>query len=143
MRPGGALVAPGERVHLPGAALVAIAAIFFLMGILGSAYGPLLEHLARRFDVSLAVAGGVLTTHFSGALIGVLASLRVLQRVSSRTFMLGAITSLGVGCASVAVAPSWPALLASVFVVGVRSGALAVGGNQLVVHSEGWPRTRG
>src|SRR5216683_2338370 len=111
------------------------------MGVLGSAYGPLLEHLARRFDVSLAVASGVLTTHFSGALIGVLASMRVLQRVSSRTFMLGAITCLGVGCASVAVAPSWPAFLASVFVVGVGWGALDIGCNQLVAHSEGVRRT--
>src|SRR5216683_4231073 len=111
------------------------------MGVLGSAYGPLLEHLARRFDVSLAVASGVLTTHFSGALIGVLASMRVLQRVSSRTFMLGAITCLGVGCASVAVAPSWPSFLASVFVIGVGFGALDIGCNQLVAHSGGTRRT--
>jgi fucose permease len=135
------LIATGERVHLTRAALVAIAAIFFLMGILGSAYGPLLEHLARRFDVSLALAGGVLTTHFSGALVGVIASMRVLQRVSSRTFMLGAITCLGVGCASVAVAPSWPTFLASVFVLGIGWGALDIGCNQLVAHSEGVRRT--
>jgi fucose permease len=135
------LIATGERVHLTRAALVAIAAIFFLMGILGSAYGPLLEHLARRFDVSLAVAGGVLTTHFSGALVGVLTSMRVLQRVSSRAFLLGAVTCLGVGCASVALAPSWPAFLASVFVVGIGWGALDIGCNQLVAHSEGVRRT--
>jgi len=135
------LVATGERLQLTRAALVAIAAIFFLMGIVGSAYGPLLEQLSRRFDVSLAVAGGVLTTHFSGALVGVLASMRVLQRVSSRTFMLGAITCLGVGCASVALAPTWPAFLASVFVLGIGWGALDIGCNQLVAHSEGFRRT--
>jgi FHS family glucose/mannose:H+ symporter-like MFS transporter len=135
------LAATGERVQLTRAALVAIAAIFFLMGIVGSAYGPLLEQLSRRFDVSLAVAGGVLTTHFSGALVGVLASMRVLQRVSSRTFMLGAVTCLGVGCASVALAPSWPAFLASVFVLGIGWGALDIGCNQLVAHSEGFRRT--
>ncbi len=135
------MVATGERVQLTRAALVAIAAIFFLMGIVGSAYGPLLEQLSRRFDVSLAVAGGVLTTHFSGALVGVLASMRVLQRVSSRTFMLGAITCLGVGCASVALAPSRLAFLASVFVLGIGWGALDIGCNQLVAHSEGFRRT--
>jgi MFS transporter, FHS family, glucose/mannose:H+ symporter len=135
------LIATGERVHLTRAALVAIGAIFFLMGIVGSAYGPLLEQLARRFDVSLAVAGGVLTTHFSGALVGVLVSMRVLQRVSSRTFMLGALTCLGVGCASVALAPSWLAFLASVFVLGIGWGALDIGCNQLVAHSEGVRRT--
>jgi MFS transporter, FHS family, glucose/mannose:H+ symporter len=135
------LIATAERVHLTRAGLVAIGAIFFLMGIVGSAYGPLLEQLARRFDVSLAVAGGVLTTHFSGALVGVLVSMRVLQRVSSRTFMLGALTCLGVGCASVALAPSWLAFLASVFVLGIGWGALDIGCNQLVAHSEGVRRT--
>ena len=135
------MIATGERVHLTRAALVAIGAIFFLMGVVGSAYGPLLEQLARRFDVSLAVAGGVLTVHFSGALVGVLVSMRVLQRVSSRTFMLGALTCIGVGCASVAVAPSWPAFLASVFVLGIGWGALDIGCNQLVAHSEGGRRT--
>lgn len=135
------MIATGERVQLTRAALGAIAAIFFLMGIVGSAYGPLLEQLASRFDVSLAVAGGVLTTHFSGALVGVLASMRVLQRVPSRTFMLGALTCLGVGCASVALAPSWPAFLGSVFVLGIGWGSLDIGCNQLVAHSEGLRRT--
>jgi len=135
------LIATGERVNLTRAALVAIAAIFFLMGVVGSAYGPLLEQLSRRFDVSLAVAGGVLSTHFSGALVGVLVSMRVLQRVSSRRFMLGAITCLGIGCVGVALAPSWPAFLASVFVLGIGWGALDIGCNQLVAHSEGVRRT--
>jgi len=135
------LIATGERVNLTRAALVAIAAIFFLMGVVGSAYGPLLEQLSRRFDVSLAVAGGVLSTHFSGALVGVLVSMRVLQRVSSRRFMLGAVTCLGIGCVGVALAPSWPAFLASVFVLGIGWGALDIGCNQLVAHSEGVRRT--
>jgi len=135
------LIATGERVNLTRAALVAIAAIFFLMGVVGSAYGPLLEQLSRRFDVSLAVAGGVLSTHFSGALVGVLVSMRVLQRVSSRRFMLGAITCLGIGCVGVALARSWPAFLASVFVLGIGWGALDIGCNLLVAHSEGVRRT--
>ena len=135
------MIATGERVNLTRAALVAIAAIFFLMGVVGSAYGPLLEQLSRRFDVSLAVAGGVLSTHFSGALVGVLVSMRVLQRASSRRFMLGAITCLGIGCVGVALAPSWPAFLASVFVLGIGWGALDIGCNQLVAHSEGVRRT--
>src|SRR4029077_13435919 len=70
-----------------------------------------------------------------------LVSMRALQRVSSRAFTLGALTCLGVGCASVALAPSWPAFLASVFVLGVGWGALDIGCNQLVAHSEGVRRT--
>ncbi len=135
------MTAAPERVHLTRAALVAIAAILFLMGVLASAYGPLLEHLARRFDVTLAVAGGVLSTHFAGALLGVLVSMRALRQASSRTFVLAALTLLGLGCAAVAVAPSWPAFLAGVLVIGLGYGALVIGCNQLVAHSEGERRT--
>jgi len=135
------LITATERIHLTRASLLAIAAIFFVMGILGSAYGPLLEHLARRFDVSLAVAGEVLSTHFAGALVGVLVSMRALQHVSSRSAVLGALTFLGSGCAGVAVAPSWAAFLVSVFVLGFGWGALDICCNQLVAHSEGAHRT--
>jgi len=135
------LIAAGERIHLTRAALVAIAAIFFLMGILASAYGPLLEHLSRRFEVSLSVAGGVLSVHSFGALLGVLVSMRALQRLPSRTFVIGALTCLGLGCAGVALAPSWPAFLAGVLVLGAGWGALDIGCNQLVAHSEGLRRT--
>ena len=135
------MIATGERVHLSRAGLVAIGAVFLLMGVLASAYGPLLELLARRFDVSLAVAGGVLSAHFVGALVGVLVSMRVLQRVSSRRFMLGSLACLGLGCFGVALAPTWPAFLAAVLVIGVGFGALDLGCNQLVAHSEGTRRT--
>ncbi len=135
------MIAAGERVHLTRAALVAIAAIFFLMGVLASAYGPLLEYLARRFDVSLAVAGAVLSVHFLGALVGVIVSMRLLQQISSRTFVLGSLACLSLGCVGVALAPSWPAFLGGVLVVGVGFGALDIGCNQLVAHSEGTRRT--
>ncbi|HSS92388.1 MAG TPA: MFS transporter [Candidatus Dormibacteraeota bacterium] len=135
------MIAAGERVHLTRAALLAIAAIFLLMGVLASAYGPLLEHLSHRYGVTLAVAGGVVSTHFLGALIGVLVSMRALRRLSSRTFVLAAGSCLGLGCAGAAFAPSWTVFLASVLVLGVGWGALDLGCNQLVAHSEGPRRT--
>ena len=135
------MIAAGERIHLTRAALVAISAIFFLMGILASAYGPLLEHLSRSFGVSLSVAGAVLTAHYSGAVLGVLVGMRALRRLSSRTFVLAALTCLGLGCAGVALAPSWSVFLAGVLVLGVGYGALDIGCNQLVAHSEGTRRT--
>src|SRR6266568_696252 len=111
------------------------------MGVLASAYGPLLEYLSRRFEVSLAIAGGALSAHFLGALVGVLVSMRVLQSVSSRAFALTALSFLGLGCVGVALAPSWPAFLGAVLVIGVGFGALDIGCNQLVAHSEGAGRT--
>jgi fucose permease len=135
------LIGTAERVYLTRAALVAIGAVFFLMGILASAYGPLLEYLSHRFEISLAIAGGALSAHFLGALVGVLVSMRALQSVSSRTFMLGALSLLGLGCVGVAIAASWPAFLGAVIVIGVGFGALDIGCNQIVAHSAGGGRT--
>ena len=58
---------PGDRLVLSRTALAAVAVTFFLMGSLTAAYGPLLEHLARRFEVSLSVAGAALSAQYAGA----------------------------------------------------------------------------
>jgi FHS family glucose/mannose:H+ symporter-like MFS transporter len=108
-----------------------------LMGALAGAYGPLLEHLTRRFGISLPVAGGVFSAHFAGALVAVFVSMWAMERISGRLSIWVALGCLGLGCAGVALASSWPAFLAAVFVVGLGFGGLDLGLNQLVAHSEG------
>jgi FHS family glucose/mannose:H+ symporter-like MFS transporter len=130
-------VALDRRVFLSKTALAGVAACFLLMGALAGAYGPLLEHLSRRFEISLPVAGGVFSAHFAGALVGVLVSMWGMERVSGRLSIWVALGCLGLGCAGVAVAPSWPAFLATIFVIGLGFGGLDLGLNQLVAHSEG------
>ncbi len=114
-----------------------MAATFALMGVLGAAYGPLLEHLIHRFAVSLPEAGASLSVHFAGALLGVLVSMRAMEKVSGRATVSTGSACLGLGCAVVALAPAWPAFLVGVFVIGVGWGTLVIGMNQLVAHSEG------
>ncbi len=130
-----------ERTVLSRSALAAIATVFLLIGMVASAYGPLLGFLAHRFAVTLPIAGGVLSAHFAGALIGVLGSMRVMERFPNRHMVVAALAFLGLGCAVVTVAPTWPVLLVAVFVVGVGFGALDIGLNQLVAHSAGARRT--
>lgn len=130
-----------DRVVLSGTALAAIGATFLLIGMVVSAYGPLLQILAHRFEVSLPVAGGVLSAHFAGALVGVIGSMRATERFPNRHVMVAALGFLAVGCALVALAPVWPVMLAAVFVLGVGFGALDIGLNQIVAHSEGARRT--
>jgi MFS transporter, FHS family, glucose/mannose:H+ symporter len=129
------------RVILPKTALAAIAACFLLIGALAGAYGPLLEHLVRRFGISLPVAGEVFSAHFAGALVGVFVSMWAVERASGRLSIWVALGSLGLGCAGVALAPTWPAFLAAVFVVGLGFGGLDLGLNLLVAHSAGRGRT--
>jgi len=127
----------GDPVILPKAALAGIAATFLLIGALAASYGPLLEHLVRRFGVTLPEAGSVFSAHFAGALIGVFVSMWGMERVSGRMAIWAALGCLAVGSAGVALAPSWPAFLAAIFVVGFGFGGLDLGLNNLVAHSEG------
>src|SRR6476646_2146709 len=136
------VIARGRHpVILPKASLAGIAAIFLLMGVLAASYGPLLEHLVRRFGISLPQAGSVFSAHFAGALVGVFVSMWGMERVSGRVAVWAALGSLAIGCAGVALAPTWPAFLAAVFVIGLGFGSLDLGLNQLVAHSVGQRRS--
>jgi len=118
-----------------------MAASFALMGATGAAYGPLLGPLSSRFQISLPVAGAILTANFGGALVGVLVSMKILERVAARPFVSGALCASAIGCAGIAVAPSWPATLASASVLGLGFGCLDIGLNSLAAHSESRHRT--
>jgi MFS transporter, FHS family, glucose/mannose:H+ symporter len=127
----------GGRVRMPKTALGAVAACFLIMGALAAAYGPLLEHLARRFGITLPTASEVFSAHFAGALVGVFVAMWAIERISGRVSIWVALGCLGLGCAGVALASTWPEFLVGVFVIGLGFGALDLGLNLLVAHSEG------
>ena len=126
-----------DRVVLSRTAVIAIGLTFLLMGLVVSAYGPLLEHLTRRFGVSLPVAGATISVHFGGGLLGVLIAMRSMERLPARVTVMVACGIGALGCGAVAVAFIWPFFLAAIFVVGLGFGALVLGLNQLVAYSEG------
>src|SRR5438105_2146044 len=126
-----------DRVFLDRRAIVSIGGTFLLMGLVVGAYGPLLEHLTRRFAVSLPVAGATISVHFAGALVGVLVAMRAMQKTPARSTVIAATALAGLGCLAVSVAPTWPAFLGAVFLLGLGLGALVIAQNQLVAYSEG------
>lgn len=126
-----------ERVLLSRAAIAAIGGAYLLMGLIVSSYGPLLEHLTRRFAVSLPVAGVTISVHFAASLVGVLVAMRTMTRLPARTTVMTAIGLISIGCAGAALAPSWAAFMAAIVVIGLAFGALVLGLNQLVAYSEG------
>jgi FHS family glucose/mannose:H+ symporter-like MFS transporter len=130
-----------DVVVLSRAALTGVAATFFLMGTIAAAYGPLLEHLTQRFQISLSFAGATLSVHFAGALVGVLGFMWSMDRISGRAAVGAALACMGAGCAGVALAPTWATFLGAVFLIGLGFGALDIGLNQLVAHSAGPRRT--
>ena len=128
---------PTDQVRLTRTAVVAIGFTFLLMGLVVSAYGPLLEHLTRRFGVSLPVAGATISVHFAGGLVGVLIAMRSMERLPARVTVMAGSGIASLGCAAVAVAFIWPFFLAAIFVIGLGFGALVLALNQLVAYSEG------
>lgn len=130
-----------ERVLLSRTAVASIAATFLLMGAVVSAYGPLLEHLTRRFGVSLPVAGATISVHFLGSLPAVFFAMWAIHRVRARDLVMAASATVAVGLGIIALAFAWPVFLAGVFVVGMGFGVLVLSLNQLVAYSEGRRRS--
>src|SRR5207244_3556123 len=128
---------PTTRVVLSRASIAGIATTFLLMGMIVAGYGPLLEHLIRRFGVSLPVAGATISVHFAGSLPGVLIAMRSFRVLPARVTVMIATAVVSLGLVGVALAFAWSFFLVAVFVIGLGFGALVLGVNQLVAYSEG------
>jgi MFS transporter, FHS family, glucose/mannose:H+ symporter len=101
-------------------------AVFLLLGVVIASYGPSIPHIIVRFDVSVSVAGLIVTANFLGEVIGLMA-LGLTHARWSLGQRLGVGTSVfGVGLLAAAAAPTWPLLLLAVFVLGIGAGGLVV-----------------
>src|SRR5205823_10236213 len=126
-----------DGLVLSRTAVIAVGETFLFMGLIVAAYGPLLEHLTRRFGVSLPVAGATISVHFAGGLLGVLIAMRTMEKLPARVTVMAGSGIASLGCAAVAVAFIWPFFLAAIFVIGLGFGALVLALNQLVAYREG------
>ncbi|MGH9029213.1 MAG: MFS transporter [Acidimicrobiales bacterium] len=116
-----------DRLSIVGAALT-----FTVLGAVESVYGPLLQAIHGRFDVSVPVAGITLTVHFIGVLVGVVAAMFLVRRIQGRWLMTGASLLVACGCGAIALARSWPEFACGVAVTGVGFGILDLLLNQLL-----------
>lgn len=126
-----------DRIVLSRTAIVVVAGTFLFLGLVVGAFGPLLEHLTRRFGVSLPLAGATISVYFTGGLVGVFAAMRAMSSVTGRALVMTANAVAAIGCVVVAIATAWALFLLGVFVIGLGFGALVLGLNQLVAYSEG------
>jgi fucose permease len=70
-------------------------------------------------------------------LVGAITLMPAMALFPNRHIIVTALGFLSLGCALVALAPTWPVFLGAVFVVGIGFGALEMGLNQVVAHSAG------
>lgn len=102
---------------------------FFTMGLLQAGYGPSYPTLAREFQLTLDRVAFVTSLHFFGSASGPLLLGVLLTRLSLRNGLgLGSLL-LVLGVAGVALASSWPLLLAAALLGGLGFGMLSAGFN--------------
>jgi len=109
--------------------------VFILFGTTASLYGPLLITFSHHFNVSLPVAGAVLSVNFVGAVVGVAIGWFSLNRIRGNAVLSSALVVMALGAGAAALAPVWALFLASAFVIGVGFGAMDFTLNSLLMRT--------
>ncbi len=113
-----------------------VAALAFLaLGGLVSLYGPLFPVIRARFGVGVEQVGAVVSAHFLGSLLAVLASGVLIRRFGYRPVLVGGSLALVAGLGALLPAPTWATFLAAAAVAGVGFGLVQVAVNLLVARS--------
>jgi MFS transporter, FHS family, glucose/mannose:H+ symporter len=109
---------------------------FTCIGAIQAMYGPSLLMFSKRFELVhqigfLANPGTVVSAHFAGSVIGILAQTSLERILGTRLRLSLCASMLVIGCLGVALAPSWILLLASAVVMGLGFGGIDVSINTL------------
>ncbi len=115
-----------EREAPARAVTVAGFAAFTLLGVVVGSFGPSIPHVAARFSLSVSVAGLIVTSYFCGECLGIMGLGLTHARWSLGGRLAVASALVSIGLLAAAVAPAWPLLLASIFVLGTGAGGLVV-----------------
>lgn len=95
-----------------------------LIGGLEALYGPSLIRLIERFDVSPSAVGVIVSAHFVGGFLGVLASQRIHARIGNRILLIAGYLLLISGSIGFAWAPTLTLAIAASAFAGLGFGAL-------------------
>lgn len=98
---------------------------FLLIGASQAMIGPLGERLASSFGVHDGGVNLMANAFFMGSCAMIVASIFLADRLSPLRMIVGCATFFAVGCAGVALAPSWIAVLASLACVGIGYGGIS------------------
>lgn len=123
---------PYAAIRLAGRTGIASSCLgFTLLGASQALYGPAIPQFLERFAISQGEAGLALSTHFAGALAGVLLVNRWLGHLCNRTLMGGCYGLMAIGCMLFAWAPQWELALLGALLIGLAFGGLDLGLNYL------------
>jgi FHS family Na+ dependent glucose MFS transporter 1 len=130
------MVDSGDRMqkHRKRYVLVIACLMFFSLGMMTAAIGPVLPDLAKQAGSDLAAIGSVFTAIFLGALLAQLVSGPIGDRIGMGTVLIGGITLLAAGTLGITLSRALPLTLALALLAGLGHGAVDLGGTVLIAN---------
>lgn len=125
------------RVLFDRAAVLGSLAAMAAIGALIASYGPAVAGFQNRFGITEGQVGAGLAVQSLGAIIGVLASPRLMRRLGNRRAMMLSLGLVGIGALLIAVAPSWSLTLAAAAITGLGLGGVDLMVSQLLILGTG------
>lgn len=101
-------------------------ATFVALGAMQSMYGPAFPSLQQRFGVTLDVVGWIVSAHFAGSFVSVLAMTAILGRFGYRVPMVVGSLIAAAGAVIVATEASYAAVFTGAAAIGLGFGAIDV-----------------
>ncbi len=127
---------PVSRIVRPPA-LVGGFALSALIGVLEALYGPLIPSLRATFNLDPGAAGLLVSAHFCGGILGMLAWGAAPAFLGTRARIAVGPLAVAMGCLGLAAVPEWLLALPCAAAIGFGCGLLDVGINTLYAAGYG------
>jgi fucose permease len=131
---------PADQIDVTAAQrLLALAGIlmFAFLGAIQALYGPLLPGFQRAFTIDSSTVGLIFVAHGLGALLGIFVPSMIGIAAVARRWLTTGTGLVLIGAGAVMLAPTWPTLLAAVFVLAMGFGIHVIRLNSLFIAGFG------
>jgi fucose permease len=109
--------------------------MFFELGLVTAALGPVLPELASNTTSSLSRVGAIFTMLFLGALLAQSIAGPLMDRLGQRPLLFAGLALLAIGILGVSLSRSFPLTLACALIGGLGHGAIDVSGNVMIAEA--------
>ncbi len=114
--------------------LIVACLVFFSLGMMTAAIGPVLPDLAKLASSDLASIGSLFTAIFTGALLAQLVSGPLGDRIGMGIILIGGVIILAGGTLGITLSRALPLSLALAFLAGLGHGAVDLGANVMIAR---------
>src|SRR5512140_229881 len=107
---------------------------YFTFGMITNVLGVIIPEVIKQYQLSMFAAGFLAFCFFLAYGVCSIPTGLAMDRFGAKPLVLLGVVLMGIGCFTVAVAHSYPVVLAMIFCVGVGVTVMQTAGNPLVQH---------